>query len=251
MHQICPPSTPAEKKRTRHSETDRTGLCFSPEIQTNADGMFNPAELQVVVKTHKHPPEWHAKSLDLPELAQARAKNLQTLQLIESALGKLAASEQVTANRALIKTEPRAPSNDLPADKIRALIVDDDSFVTSLISAYLLQMGLKKIDIAEDGRRAISMLYDAKPLYNLVLCDWNMPIKSGLDVHNAMRAAERYQDTCFMLVTAVTEAKQIRAAIEEGVDDYVVKPIDPITLNKKIARIFTQVPIISFDAAAG
>jgi two-component system chemotaxis response regulator CheY len=56
-----------------------------------------------------------------------------------------------------------------------------------------------------------------------------------------MRAAERYIDTCFMLVTAVTEAKQIRAAIEEGVDDYVVKPIEEQKIIKKIQRYFPQI----------
>jgi two-component system chemotaxis response regulator CheY len=85
------------------------------------------------------------------------------------------------------------------------------------------------------------MLYDAKPIYDMVLCDWNMPIKNGLDVHNAMRASERYQNTCFMLATANSEAKQIRAAIEEGVDDYLVKPIDQAVLNKKISRFFPLV----------
>ena len=60
-------------------------------------------------------------------------------------------------------------------------------------------------------------------------------------MHNAMRAAERYIDACFMLVTAVTEAKQIRAAIEEGVDDYVVKPIEEEKIIKKIQRYFPQV----------
>ena len=82
------------------------------------------------------------------------------------------------------------------------------------------------------------MMYDANPVYDLVLCDWNMPTKSGIDVHNAMRAAERYLGTVFMLVTAVSDAKQIRSAIEEGVDDYVVKPIEQEKLIKKISRFF-------------
>ncbi len=209
--------------------------------------MFTPEELQVVVKTLAHRRDWLQNNLDQPEQAAAKAKNLQTLKLIQSALAKLAPAAANTPEKISTNLEATSPYSDLAPEKIRALIVDDDQFITSLISAYLAQMGIKRIDIAEDGRRAISMLYDAKPIYHLVLCDWNMPIKSGLDVHNAMRAAERYQDTCFMLVTAVTEAKQIRAAIEEGVDDYLVKPIDPATLNKKIQRIFTQVPLVSFS----
>ena len=100
--------------------------------------------------------------------------------------------------------------------------------------------------IANDGLKGISTLYDANPVYDIVLCDWNMPIKNGLDVHNAMRAAERYMEACFMLVTAVTEAKQIRSAIEEGVDDYVVKPIEEEKFIRKIARHF---PLINISDA--
>jgi two-component system chemotaxis response regulator CheY len=50
-----------------------------------------------------------------------------------------------------------------------------------------------------------------------------------------------------MLVTAVTEAKQIRAAIEDGVDDYVVKPLEQDKLIKKIARFFPQVKLPDAD----
>jgi two-component system chemotaxis response regulator CheY len=127
--------------------------------------------------------------------------------------------------------------------KIKVLVVDDDDLIATLMKAILQSVGIQQIDVATDGLKAISMLYDANPVYDLVLCDWNMPIKSGLDVHNAMRAAERYMETCFILVTAVTEAKQIRSAIEEGVDDYIVKPIEEQKIIGKIARHFQQIKL--------
>lgn len=119
--------------------------------------------------------------------------------------------------------------------------MDDDEPLCELIALYLNSAGIHHIDFANDGMRAINMMYEAHPIYNLVLCDWNMPSKSGIDVHNAMRAAERYLGTAFILVTAVSEARQIRLAIDDGVDDYVVKPIEQNTLLKKIARFFPQV----------
>jgi len=66
-------------------------------------------------------------------------------------------------------------------------------------------------------------------------------------VHNAMRAAERYINAVFMLVTAVTEAKQIKAAIDEGVDDYIAKPVEQEKLVKKIARFFPKVSATNAD----
>lgn len=227
--------------------------------------MFNKQELQVLGQTLMQRREWLTKNLDKPELVNTRAQNEKTLQIIDSALAKLnvhlrtasegneatndddsPTCEQITHYISNKTTSPirQAALNrrqQLPLDKIRVLLIDDDTFICDILSAFLRDAGIIKIDTANDGMKGISMMYDANPIYDLVLCDWNMPKKSGIDVHNAMRAAERYQGAVFMLVTAVTEAKLIREAIEEGVDDYVVKPIEQDKLIKKIARLFPQI----------
>lgn len=211
--------------------------------------MFTKPEVQVITKILMHRQEWLNKNLSNPEMATSKTQNQQTIELIESALTKLAALYKSTPE--IISTTPAKPGKTPTATKrslmepkkISVLVVDDDDLIASLMKAILQSVGIEKIDVAADGLKAISMLYDASPVYDLVLCDWNMPIKSGLDVHNAMRAAERYMETCFMLVTAVTEAKQIRSAIEEGVDDYIVKPIDEQKIISKIARHFQQIKL--------
>ena len=210
--------------------------------------MFTKSEIMVVAKTLSQRRDWLQKNISNPEFATNKLQNEQTLELIESSLSKLAQLSkalQATSDTPqkpikLSTTEKRAQ---MEPRKINVLIVDDDELIASLMKALLQSAGINQVDIAADGLQAISMLYDANPVYDLVLCDWNMPIKNGLDVHNAMRAAERYMETCFILVTAVTEAKQIRSAIEEGVDDYIVKPIEEHTTLKKIARHFPKIPI--------
>lgn len=212
--------------------------------------MFTKLEAQLIVRTLTQRREWLVKNIDNPEHAAAKEQNQKVLELIESSLAKLLQLFKPTqAPVDIISSAPpkaakipiaqkRAQMS--PAD-IKVLVVDDDNLISSIMQALLQANGITSIDIADDGLKAISMLYDANPVYDLVLCDWNMPIKNGLDVHNAMRAAERYIDTCFILVTAVTEAKQIRAAIDEGVDDYVVKPIEEQKIIKKIARHFPKI----------
>ncbi len=214
--------------------------------------MFNKPEAQLIGKTLMQRKEWLLKNINNAEFAASKVQNQQTIELIESCLQKLQqVFKTATAPAPLdIISAPQAKPNRMttaqkrahmePAD-IKVLVVDDDELITSIMAALLEGLGIKQLDITNDGLKAISMLYDANPIYDLVLCDWNMPIKNGIDVHNAMRAAERYIDTCFMLVTAVTEAKQIRAAIEEGVDDYIVKPIEEQKIMKKIQRYFPRV----------
>jgi len=215
--------------------------------------MFSKQELQLVGQTLAQRRDWLLKAINNPEHASNRAQNERTLKILEDILNKISAQMTGEASVDEREEQPAKVVNhyisakgtssirelalkrrlELTSNKIRVLLVDDDQFICDLVRAFLTAADIEIIDSAQDGMEAVSMLYDANPVYDLVLCDWNMPNKSGLGVHDAMRAAERYYGTVFMLVTGVTEAKQIRAAIEEGVDDYVVKPIEQDKLLKK------------------
>ncbi|WP_049629973.1 response regulator [Cellvibrio sp. pealriver] len=214
--------------------------------------MFTKQELQVIGQTLAQKRAWITKNINNSELNKAELE--QNLQAIESVLQKISTQfkasngDKNTVNHYIseksvspIRQAAFGRRQELAPGQIRVLLVDDDQVICELMAAYLNASGIYLIDFANDGMRGISMMYDANPIYDLVLCDWNMPSKSGIEVHNAMRAAERYLGTVFMLVTAVSEAKQIRSAIEDGVDDYVVKPIEHDKLIKKIARFFPQV----------
>ena len=214
--------------------------------------MFTNPEIQVILKTLLHRREWLSKNLNNPDFVANKTQNQHTMDIIDNVLGKLNLRCKISdapAPEVIVPTQQTKPTKFTAAQKraqmepkkIRVLVVDDDDLIAAMMKAILQSVGIQYVDVAVDGLKGISMLYDANPVYDLVLCDWNMPIKNGLDVHNAMRAAERYMDTCFMLVTAVTEAKQIRSAIEEGVDDYVVKPIEEQKIISKIARHFPLV----------
>lgn len=219
--------------------------------------MFSKHELQAISQTLTQRQDWLTKNMHKPELANAKTQNERTLQIIESALLKITANldpqSDATTHDATreeanhyISEPSTSPSRqaaldrrqNLAAENIRVLVVDDDQLICDLLTTYLHALGITRINTTSDGMKAINKMFNANPIYDLVLCDWNMPAKSGIDVHNAMRAAERYHHAIFMLVTAVTEANQIRNAIQKGVDDYVVKPIEQDKLAKKIGRFF-------------
>ena len=215
--------------------------------------MFTKQELEIISQTLAQKRSWIAKQIDSAD-ASTKPELEQSLQSIDTVLQKITLQlnavkgDKNTVNHYIsektispIRQAAFGRRQKLSPAQIRVLLVDDDQLMCELITAYLQTIGITQIDQANDGQRGITMMYDSHPIYDLVLCDWNMPSKSGLDVHSAMRAAERYLGTVFMLVTAVSEAKQIRSAIEDGVDDYVVKPIEQDKLVKKIARFFPQV----------
>lgn len=222
--------------------------------------MFTNQELQLMGKTLMQRREWLVKNLDNPELASSRSQNQHAIKLLDGILNKLSKQlqstestdnttdtrEQTTVNHFISQkqaTPAQMRRQQLTPDQIKILVVDDDNLLLELLIAILNSAGINKIDVASDGMKAITAMYETNPVYDLVLCDWHMPGKNGMDVHNAMRASERYHGTIFMLVTAVTEAKQIRDAIEQGVDDYVVKPLEQEKMLRKIARHFPQVKI--------
>ena len=217
--------------------------------------------MQLIGKTLMQRREWLIKSLDNPEMSNNRAQNQQTIQVLDGILNKIGKQLQpnpndnpsvensTTVNHFISQPSPSGRQaaqirrQQLMPENIRVLVVDDDNFLIELLKAILNSAGITKVDLANDGMKAVNMMYEANPIYDLVLCDWHMPEKNGIDVHTAMRASERYLHTIFMLVTAVTEAKQIREAIDEGVDDYVVKPLEQEKMLRKIARHFPQVKI--------
>lgn len=214
--------------------------------------MFTRQELQVIGQTLAQKRDWITKNINNAE-GTTKVQMEQNLHTIESVMQKVGAqlrpatNEKTTVNHYIsektvspIRQAALARRNELVPGQIRVLLVDDDQLIGELVAAYLHEAGIHLIDFANDGMRGISMMYEANPIYDLVLCDWNMPGKSGMEVHSAMRAAERYMATVFILVTAVSEAKQIRTAIEDGIDDYVIKPIEQDKLIKKIARFFPQ-----------
>lgn len=216
--------------------------------------MFNKQELQIMGKTLMQRREWLIKNLETPDMQANRAQHQQTIQLLDGILSKLSQQLQVESGDTSqvthhVSSKPAASGKQaaqirrqqLNPDQMKVLVVDDDSLLLELLKAMLNAAGITKIDLADNGMKAVNMMFDTNPVYDLVLCDWHMPEKNGLDVHTAMRASERYHHTIFMLVTAVTEAKMIREAIDEGVDDYVVKPIEQDKMLKKISRHFPLV----------
>ncbi|MES2675882.1 MAG: response regulator [Pseudomonadota bacterium] len=222
--------------------------------------MFTSLELQIIGKTLLSRRDWLNKSINNPEMNAVKVQNQEALELIDSVLVKIGfkpkpaqLTKETTSTAASSSKMPKLTKaqkrSQLSPEKMKVLVVDDEILITEFLAAMLNSAGIVKVDAVTDGLQAINALYAANPPYDLVLCDWSMPIKTGLDVHNAMRAAERYLDTCFMLVTAVTEAAQIRAAIELGVDDYIVKPIEEEKIIKKVARHFPNLATSSLTTA--
>ena len=116
----------------------------------------------------------------------------------------------------------------------RVLLVDDSGIMRKIIIRSLLSLGINEDNISEagDGESAIAAFSPGG--FDLVLTDWNMPKKSGLEVIQAIRQ----QDAAVPIIMITTEGERRRVleAIEAGVTDYLVKPFESDALRAKLEK---------------
>lgn len=115
---------------------------------------------------------------------------------------------------------------------IRVLVADDSSTMRKIIIRALSGLGINDVTEAENGEAAIS-LFPSAP-FDLVLTDWNMPGKTGLEVIQAIRATNK--ETPIIMITTEAEKRRVVEAIQAGVSDYLVKPFEADDLRQKVER---------------
>jgi two-component system, OmpR family, phosphate regulon response regulator PhoB len=116
---------------------------------------------------------------------------------------------------------------------INILIVEDEKAIRDMIKFSFFNTNIKLIE-TENVKQARDKIFHEKP--DLILLDWMLPGKSGLDFAKELRDDKDNAEIPIIMLTAKSEEKDIINGLTAGVDDYVVKPFSPKEL---IARIHT------------
>ena len=119
---------------------------------------------------------------------------------------------------------------------LKALVVDDASFVRDLVKRTVRQR-FPVIDTtdAQNGRRAQSLM--SRTTFDLILCDWEMPEMSGLELLQWMRQQPQYEETPFIMITSRGDKDHVVEAVKGGVSEYLGKPFSPEGLSNKIIKV--------------
>ena len=123
---------------------------------------------------------------------------------------------------------------------LKVLVADDHFLIRQFVRNTLQDSKIVNVQTAADGNEAIDLVqkaYDAAQPYDVVFLDWNMPTISGLEVLSYFRAKAEYASTAFVMLTAESEQQNIMKAIKAGATSYIVKPVSPADLSKKLAEI--------------
>lgn len=121
---------------------------------------------------------------------------------------------------------------------MKILVVDDFSTMRRIIKNLLRDLGFANVTEADDGTSALPML--VKGNYDFLVTDWNMPGMQGIDLLKAIREDPELAALPILMVTAEAKKDQIIAAVQAGVNGYVLKPFTAQTLKGKIDKIFER-----------
>ena len=115
---------------------------------------------------------------------------------------------------------------------MKFLVVDDSATMRRILVNSLQRIGYSDCVEAGDGKEALDKI---DPSIQFIITDWNMPNMSGIDL---ARAARGNGVTCpILMVTTRSVKEDIMAAIEAGVNNYIVKPFTPQVLKEKIDAV--------------
>jgi response regulator of citrate/malate metabolism len=114
---------------------------------------------------------------------------------------------------------------------IRVLVVEDEPLLAEAHREYVGRVpGFSTVAVAHNGRDALREL--GRQPVDLVLLDFYLPDMSGLDVCQAMRATGVAADV--IAVTSARDVDTVRAAISQGVVQYLLKPFTFAALRDKL-----------------
>jgi two-component system, chemotaxis family, chemotaxis protein CheY len=119
---------------------------------------------------------------------------------------------------------------------MKFLVIDDSATMRRIVVNSLQRIGFSDTVEAGDGVEALER-FDAS--ISFVITDWNMPNMSGLEFVRALRSRPEGAGIPILMVTTRSVREDILAAIEAGVNNYIVKPFTPQVLKEKIDQLLT------------
>lgn len=116
-------------------------------------------------------------------------------------------------------------------ENLRILIVDDIPTNVALIAAIIKKLNARQ-ETAGNGEEALSLIDSFKP--HIVLLDLMMPGIDGWDIIKAIREKYSKEQMAIIVTSAITDYETITECKNNGVDDFITKPIIPDLLLNSI-----------------
>ncbi len=119
----------------------------------------------------------------------------------------------------------------------KILIIEDEPAIRDLLGLNLRHAGYT-VEQASDAASGRQRLDAALP--DLLLVDWMLPDRSGVELIRALRADPRTQDLPIILITARSTEGDKLGGFDAGADDYVTKPFSPRELLARVRALLRR-----------
>jgi CheY-like chemotaxis protein len=127
--------------------------------------------------------------------------------------------------RLLETSLPGPPGNsqsELPASKLRVLVVEDNADLAYSMAALIRHLG-HQVELAHNGSTALEIAESFLP--QVAFVDIGLPLVSGLELAEAFRRHERLQSAYLVALTGFGQAEDRRRSLAAGFDEHMVKPL--------------------------
>jgi PAS domain S-box-containing protein len=127
---------------------------------------------------------------------------------------------------------------------LEILVVDDNENNRIILESYLKDAGAK-IDLAESGEKAISLLFNkaqAGELYDMAILDHQMPGMDGAQLAQIIKAVPEVRDTTLVMLTSLITTEESKQSISKGFTGFLSKPIKRSELLNEIASLLNRLP---------
>ena len=119
----------------------------------------------------------------------------------------------------------------------RILIVEDEPSIAELIAINLSHAGYE-VEKAMQTDLAMNAMRETLP--SLIVLDWMLPGKSGVQFAKELRANERTRSLPILMLTAKSEEADKVMGLDAGADDYVTKPFSPKELVARVKALLRR-----------
>jgi DNA-binding response OmpR family regulator len=123
----------------------------------------------------------------------------------------------------------------------KVLVIDDDIFVTDMLKDVLSREDFE-VFVTNSGAAGVNAAQQIEP--EVIVLDLMMP---GLNGWQACRAIRAFSQAPILVLSAVVDHDLVMQALDEGADDYLVKPVSTSVLASRLRRLTQQARLTRND----
>ena len=116
---------------------------------------------------------------------------------------------------------------------MKIMVVEDETVTRNLFKKFMEPHGFEVVE-AVDGLDAFKKMEDD---VKVIFLDWLMPNMSGLEFLEQFRVNKKMKHVKVIMLTALSEIDNVVDAMEQGADDYIIKPFTSGILLEKLKKL--------------